>query len=77
MMFQTATEKSNITYMEGRQLQHQKNVNSGKDRFHHDCSSEKKTLFQYIQHNSGELDQSLVQREHCGQQYLRILYKEI
>ena len=74
-MFQTATEKSNITYMEGRQLQHQKNVNSGKDKFHHDCSSEEKTLFQYIPHNSGVLDRSLVQREHSGQQYLYCIKK--
>ena len=52
--------------MEGRQLQHPQNLNS---RQPYDCSSEEKTLFQYIQHNpAGELDHFLVQKQHYGQQ---------
>jgi len=39
----------NNTNMEGRQLQHLENVNS--DQFLDDCSSEEKTLFQYISHD--------------------------
>ena len=74
-MFQTATEKSNITYMEGRQLQHHWNVNRSEDKFHHDCSSEEKTLFQYISHHSGELDRSLVQNQLGRQQYLYCIKK--
>ena len=54
--------------MEGRQLQHPENVNSGKDKPQFDCSSEEKTHFQYIQHSLGVLDQSLVQNQHYGQQ---------
>ena len=54
--------------MEGRQLQHQNNVNRSEDKFHHDCSSEEKTHFQYIRQYSGELDHFLVQKQHYGQQ---------
>ena len=61
----------NITYRGGRQLQHHKNVNSGKDKSHYDCSSEERTLFQYIQHSLGELGQSLVQSQPERQQYLK------
>ena len=62
-----------MTYMEGRQLQHPGNVN--RREYHFDCSSEERTHFQYIQHNSGELDQFLVQKQHYGQQWL--LYGEM
>ena len=48
-----------ITYMEGRQLQHPENVNR---REYDDCSSEERAHFQYISHNLGILDQSLVQK---------------
>ena len=51
--------------MEDRQLQHQNNVNS---RQPYDYSSGERTLFQYIQHYSGELDHSLVQKQHERQQ---------
>jgi len=56
--------------MEGRQLQHHKNVNSGKDKSQYDCSSEERTHFQYISHHSVILGQSLVQRHVGRQQYL-------
>ena len=62
-----------MTYMGGRQLQHQKNVN--RREYHFDCSSEEKTHFQYIPHYSGELDQTLVQKQQKRQQ--RLLYGEI
>ena len=57
--------------MGGRQLQHHKNVNSGKDKSHYDCSSEERTLFQYIQHSLVVLGQSLVQSQPERQQYLK------
>ena len=55
-----------ITYTRGRQLQHPENVNR-KD-YHFDCSSEEKTLFQYISYHWGVLDQSLVQNQLGWQQ---------
>ena len=51
--------------MEGRQLQHHHNMNSDEDQTHCDCSSEERTLFRYISHYSGVLEQmfELVQRQ--------------
>ena len=63
--------------MGGRQLQHHNNVHTGKDKSQYDCSSEEKTHFQYISHHSGELDQSLVQRQHSGQQHLYNITKTV
>ena len=60
-----------ITYMEDRQLQHHKNVDS---RQFHDCSSEERTLFQYISNHPEILGQSLFQRQSGRQQQL--LYKQ-
>ena len=53
------------TNMESRQPQHLENVNS---QFLDDCSSEEKTLFQYISHYPEILGLSLVQRQLCKQQ---------
>ena len=55
-----------ITYMEGRQLQHQINVN--RREYHFDCSLEERTLCQYISNHSGVPDQFLVQRQLGRQQ---------
>ena len=63
------------TNMEGRQPQHLQNVNSSRhDQSQYDCSSEERTLFQYIPQNSGILDQSLVQSQLGKPQYL--LYRK-
>ena len=62
------------TNMEGRQPQHLENVNSRHDQFLYDCSSEERTLFQYISHYPETLDQSLVQSQLGKPQYL--LYRE-
>ena len=62
------------TNMEGRQPQHLENVNSRQDQFLYDCSSEERTLFQYISHYTGMLDRSLVQSQLGKPQYL--LYRE-
>ena len=51
-----------ITYMEGRQLQHPKNVDRREYQSLDDCSSEERAHFQYISHNLGILDRSLVQK---------------
>ena len=59
-----------ISYMEGRQLQHLENVNSIEDTSRYDCSSEERTLFQYISHYTGILSQSLVQKQLARQQWL-------
>ena len=56
--------------MEGRELQHHKNVNIDKDKSQYDCSSEERTRFQYRLHNSEVLGQFLVQRQLGGQQHL-------
>ena len=59
--------------MGGRQLQHPDNLSRGRNHF--DCSSEERTLCQYISHHSGVLDQSLVQNQLGRQQNL--LHREI
>ena len=68
----TSSEVRTITYMEDRQLQYLENVNMSQT---YNCSSEERTLFQYILHHIVVLGQSLVQMQHGRQQIL--LYKEI
>ena len=68
----TSSEVRTVTYMEDRQLQHLENVNMGQP---YDCSSEERTLFQYIQNNAEVLGLFLVQMQLGRQQML--LYKEI
>ena len=60
--------KKKTTYTVGTQLQHPQNVHSYEHQFHCDCSSEERTLYQYIAHYPGVLGQSLVQMQHRTQQ---------
>ena len=57
-----------MSYMEDRQLQHVENVNSIEDTSCYDCSSEERTLFQYISHDPKIVGQSLVQSQLGRQQ---------
>ena len=56
--------------MEGRQLQHLENENSGEGKSQYGCSSEERTLFQYSSHDPEVQGQSLVQRQLGEQQHL-------
>ena len=55
---------THITYMMSTQLQHQKNVNKRQHQLHCDCSSEERTLSQYIPNYTGVMVQSLVHSSH-------------
>ena len=57
-----------MSYMEDRQLQHVENVNSIEDTSRYGCSSEERTLFQYISHDPEIVGQSLVQSQLGRQQ---------
>ena len=63
-----AEELMYITYTVGTQLQHPHDVHSYEHQFQCDCSSEEKTLYQYIPHHPKVSNQFLVQMQHRTQQ---------